>query len=288
MAARFIDIVDDLSYSKTYYPGSRTAAYLNEEAAGIYLDIFARKKETRSRISWFWLEELPRVIRRHHPVLLFTFLCFMLFIAMSVFSSWQDTSYIRGILGDGYVDMTESNISAGDPFGVYKEGNSLTMFLFIAYNNVTVMLKMVLWGLFLGLGTLYLLFINATMVGAFQTMFFQKGLGWDSVLCIWLHGTLEISAMIIGSMAGFVIGLSVLFPGTLSRKQSFIIGAKDAIKIGIGILPIIILAAFIEGYITRYAGMPVPLALFILVASAALIGWYYIVFPIQKAKNLAD
>ena len=95
------------------------------------------------------------------------------------------------------------------------------------------------------------LFENSMMLGCFQYMFFSKGLGMQSVLVIWIHGTLEISAMIIASTAGFILANSILFPGALKRFDSFTKGAKDAVKIVICLVPITLTAAFLEGYITH-------------------------------------
>jgi hypothetical protein len=40
------------------------------------------------------------------------------------------------ILGDDYVNMTNDNIEKGDPFGIYKQGDGVSMFFFFAYNNI--------------------------------------------------------------------------------------------------------------------------------------------------------
>ncbi len=63
------------------------------------------------------------------------------------------------------------------------------MFLQIALNNIEVALMMFVAGFVLTLGTVWM-FENGVMVGAFQYYFFTKGLGWKSILVIWLHGTL--------------------------------------------------------------------------------------------------
>src|SRR3546814_13017991 len=84
------------------------------------------------------------------------------------------------------------------------------------------------------------------MLGAFQFFFYQKGLLLTSVLSIWIHGTLEISAIIIAGSAGLVMGNSLLFPGTWSRLESFRRGARRGLKIVIGLVPVFITAALLE------------------------------------------
>jgi uncharacterized membrane protein SpoIIM required for sporulation len=206
---------------------------------------------------------------------------------MAAFSSANDESFVRGVLGDQYVDMTEENIAKGDPFGVYKNEDRLSMFFYIAFNNIKVAFTCFVLGIALSLGTVWVLFRNGVMVGAFQYMFFAKGLGFNSVLVIWIHGTLEISAIIISGAAGLILGNSILFPGTHKRMDSLKQGGKDGIKFMIGLVPIFIAAAFLEGFITRLTSMPVWLSMFILLASATFIIWYFVIYPIRLQKRLS-
>src|SRR5690606_16305837 len=108
---------------------------------------------------------------------------------------------------------------------------------------------------------------NGIMLGAFQYMFFAKGLGWQSVLVIWIHGTLEISAIVIAGTAGLVMGSGLLFPGTRKRIDSLKRGARDGVKILVSLVPVFLAAAFLEGFITRHTGMPVWLSCCILLVS---------------------
>ncbi|HXO75599.1 MAG TPA: hypothetical protein VN824_10200, partial [Puia sp.] len=128
MATRFTELVNDLGYSKTFYPHSRVTQYLNGLASRIYLGIYRNKKEESSRIVTFWKTELPLVVRRHHRQVLYSFIIFIMFALMAAFSAAHDETFVRGVLGDEYVDMTEDNIAKGDPFGVYKSDNQLSMF----------------------------------------------------------------------------------------------------------------------------------------------------------------
>jgi uncharacterized membrane protein SpoIIM required for sporulation len=288
MARQFTELVNDLGYAKTFYPHSKVTAYLNKLAARIYLGIYRNKKEDSSRIIRFWKTELPLTVRKYHRELLYSFCIFLLFAILAAFSAAHQEDFVRGVLGDGYVEMTEENIARGDPFGVYKEGNQLLMFLEIAQNNIRVSFMMFVTGFFAGLGTLYMLFQNGVMLGAFQYYFFAKGLGWASVLVIWIHGTLEISAIIIAGAAGFVIGKSILFPGTYSRLVSIKRGAKDGLKIMIGLVPVFLLAAFFEGFITRYSTLPIWLSISILLGSLVFVIWYFIIYPIRLTHSRPD
>lgn len=285
IAERFVALTDDLAYAKTFYPGSKTVRYINALAADIHLSIYRNRKEKRNRFVEFWATELPLVMARNQAALLYAFLFFMAFVAMGALSAYYDSDFLRLILGDGYVDMTIENIENGDPFGVYKREDPLMMFLYIAKNNIQVSFVVFVFGAAFSVGTVYFLFQNGIMLGSFEYFFFRHGLGMKSILVVFVHGTLEISAIVIAGAAGLVLGNSIMFPGTYPRKYSMMRGAKDGIKIMVGLVPIFLVAAFFEGFVTRYTGMPLPLSISILVLSAAFIIWYFVIYPKRLLKQ---
>lgn len=153
------------------------------------------------------------------------------------------------------------------------------MFLQITLNNVRVSFVCFVLGLFTSFGTGYALFFNGVMVGSFQTFFIQQGLWAESMLAIWLHGTLEIWAIIVAGAAGLALGNGWLFPGTYTRAESFTRGAKRGLKIVIGTVPVFILAGFIEGFLTRHTDLPIAVRLGVILLSLAFILYYYIYLP---------
>ncbi|MFZ1528086.1 MAG: stage II sporulation protein M [Ferruginibacter sp.] len=294
-ADRFITLIDDLSYAKTFYPKSKVTRWINGITASIYQDIYRNKREKFSRIFDFWKYELPLLFRKYHRTLLFTSFVFILFVCIGWFSSKSNPEFIRSILGDEYVEMTEDNISKGDPFGVYKDDNPFNMFIRIAFNNIRVSFITFLGGLTLGIFTFRLLWSNGLMLGCFQYMFFAHDLGIKSVLVIWIHGVIEISSIVIAGTAGFVLANGILFPGTFKRMESFRRGAKDAAKVLIALVPFFIVAAFLESYVTHLmsqtfdkqnnGGIPVWVSVLILSVSLALIVWYFIIWPVILGKR---
>jgi uncharacterized membrane protein SpoIIM required for sporulation len=164
---------------------------------------------------------------------------------------------------------------------VYKSETQINMFLGITVNNIMVSFYAFAMGILLSFGTAYILFYNGVMLGTFQYFFYTKGLLLQSALVIWIHGTLEISAIVIAGCAGLTMGNSILFPGTYSRGVSFVRGAKQGVKIAVGLVPIFITAGFLESFVTRYSNMPMWLSISIITTSLTFIIWYFIVYPIR-------
>ena len=285
LAERFIDIMNDLAYAKTFYPKSKTTAYLNGVAAKLHQSIYKNKKEETSRFIKFWKFELPFLFYQYRRQLLYAFLFFTTFSLIGALSAKYDDTFVRLILGDSYINMTNENIAKGDPFGVYKQQGEFQMFFQIAANNSYVTLLAFVSGIFLSIGPVFIMMKNGIMLGSFEYYFFSKGLGLDSILVIWIHGTLEISAIIIAGAAGLVLGQGLLFPKTYTRAQAFKQSAKDGTKIAVGIIPIIIIAAFFESFITRHTSMPSWLSVSILASSLTFIIWYVIIYPNQLIKR---
>jgi uncharacterized membrane protein SpoIIM required for sporulation len=285
LAELFIQLTDDLSYSKTFYPQSRTTQYLNALASKLHQSVYKNKKEKRSRIITFWKYELPNVFYKRRKELLISFTIFFIAILIGVISSFGDSGFVRLILGDSYVNMTLENIDKGDPLAVYKQMNGVDMFMGITFNNIRVSFMAFMAGLLLSVGTVLLLLTNGIMLGTFHHLFFEKGLLFKSLCVIWIHGTLEISSIIVAGAAGLILGNSILFPKTYSRRQSFLISAKDGVKMIIGLIPLFITAGFLESFITRLTEMPIIINILIIGSSLTFIIWYVIIYPIQLNKR---
>ncbi|PQB04648.1 stage II sporulation protein M [Aureitalea marina] len=280
----YIEVTDHLSYARTFYPESQTLKYLNRLSVLAHQKIYTSKRESRNRFVRFYTHEFPLFFAKYQKQLMFSFLTFVLFAIIGAFSAATDTTFVRLIMGDGYVNMTLENIENGDPMAVYKDMTELNMSLAITINNIRVALFAFVFGIFLGIGTLFMLMRNAVMLGSFQYFFYQHDLLWESARTIWIHGTIEISVIIVAGCAGLVLGNSLLFPGTYTRIQSFVRGAKDGLKILISTIPFFIIAGFLEGFVTRHTEMPDWLAIFIIGGSLALILFYYVIYPIRLKK----
>lgn len=281
LAARFVELTDDLAYAQTFYPGSPTTRYINDLTARQHQAIYKNKTESTSRFRHFWRQELPLLVAQHHRTLAVSLVLFTVFTLLGALSAAYDDTFVRVVLGDAYVNKTLENIERGDPMAVYKGMSETPMFLAITVNNIYVALVAYALGATLGLGTVWALFRNGVMLGSFQYFFYQKGVLLPSLLTIWIHGTLEISAIVLAGGAGFVMARGILFPGTYSRAVAFRQAARDGLKLAIGLVPIFIAAGFLEGFVTRHTEMPVWLSLAIIGSSGAFIVWYFILYPRQ-------
>lgn len=280
-------LLNDLSFAKTYYPKSKLVYYLNYLTAQLHLNIYKKRRYSVNRVVYFFMEEVPLLSYKYRKFIYFTFAVFFLIVAIGIVSAIQDEPFVRYVMGDNYVNETIRNIEEGNPVSIYKGGSEQGMFIGIAFNNLRVGALMYFYGMLLGLGTFYILFSNGIMLGAFQTMFYLHDVLLKSMQGIWIHGSMEIFAMVIESAMGFALAASFIFPQTYSRIASFKIGFKNTFKVYLSTVPFTIAAAFLEGYVTRYAIEMGALAAFsIILLTLGLISYYYLIYPFQVKNRI--
>ena len=284
LADVYTELTADLAFAQTHYPRSRITVYLNNLASALHNEIYRNRREKWSRLLTFWTQEVPDVMWKERRLLLLSFVIFMASVLTGVVSTLGDSSFPRLILGDGYMDMTLENIAQGRPMGVYGSEEEGQMFLGITLNNVMVSFNMFVSGVLTSFMPGFLLFRNGIMVGCFDTFFFQHGLLGESLLATMLHGTLELSAIIVAGAAGLAMGAGWLFPGTYSRLASFQRGAKRGMKIVVGTVPIFLLAGFIEGFITRHTEMNDYVRLGIILLSLSFVVYYFLYLPYKRNR----
>ncbi len=287
LASLYIHLMNDLAYAQTYYPKSKIIRYLNRLATRTFQKIYRTKREDTNRFVHFFKTEVPLLVHQYRRYVLYAFLIFGTFVTMGVVSAIYDDTFVRLILGDHYVNMTLENIRSGDPVAVYKSGSNWGSFIGITLNNLYVGIRSFIYGVFGGLGTGYVLLVNGIMLGSFQYFFYEQGVFWESVRGIWIHGAMEIFAIVIEGAAGFILGASILFPKTFSRKASFKIGLKDGVKIFLSTFPFTIAAGLLEGFVTRYSNtMHHWESVGIILVTLSIISFYYLIYPFIVHKKV--
>lgn len=286
LSSLYINVVNDLAFAQTYYPKSKTTTYLNHLSSLIFQRIYKTKRTEKNRLFSFFKTEVPTLVYQYRRYLFYAFGFFILFTLIGFVSAYYDKDFVRIILGDEYVNKTMENIEKGNAVGVYQQGSNWGSAIAIIFNNLKVGAMLFVYGIFCGVGTLFVLLQNSIMLGSFQYFFHEHGALKESAKGIWLHGVFEIFSMVVEAMAGLILGASVLFPKTYSRFNSFKLGFKDAFKIFLSTVPFTLFAGLIEGYVTRYAlEMSGLLNGIIIFGTLSIIGYYYLIYPYLVVKK---
>lgn len=281
----FIHLTDDLAYSRTYFPEARATQYLNQLTQKAHRVIYQNQPSNKNRLKTFWFSEFPLLVYASRREIFVSFIILLISVLIGIISNKFDNGFVRIIMGDSYVNMSLSNIEKGDPLAVYKSMNQVDMFLGITLNNIKVSFIAFAMGLLTPFGTGFILLKNGVMLGTFHSFLAEQGFLLDSIATIWVHGTYEIFAITVAGGAGIVIGNSIIFPKTYSRIESFRRGAIRGSKIVMGLVPVFVIAGFLEGFVTRYTQAPYVVRFAIIFFSILSIVYYFYIYPIQLLKN---
>lgn len=281
----YTELTTDLSFARTHYPNARITQFLNDMTLQLHSELYHVKHERRSRLLTFWTEEIPLAVWHARREILTSLVIFLVAILVGVVSTLGDETFPRLIMGDDYIDMTIANIEQGEPMGVYGTESGTSMFLAISFNNIKVSLLAFALGVFTSIMVGWLMFSNGVMVGAFLTFFLRYGLLGTSALTIMLHGTLELTSIVISGGAGIVMGNGWLFPGTYSRIESFKRSAKRGLKVVLAIVPVLVVAALIESFVTRHTEWPLAVKWTVIIVSALFIVYYFILCPVRAGRR---
>jgi len=241
----------DTARAKMYGMGEGTRRYINELAIAAHGLLYRRKRSRPLRaVGRFLVRDYPRLFRDMKPYVLLSLAIFMTvsvcaYICVRVNPSTAYLFVPGGLDVSGGPEVTE-----GDVGERYRTMSGSIMASAITTNNIGVAFYAFALGIAAGIGTCYVLLFNGMMLGGFFGHFANHGLSYECYSFLVPHGALEIFAIIVAGGAGLRLGLSIVLPGRLTRKASLRSGAREAVLLVLGTIPMFIIAGIIESFIT--------------------------------------
>jgi len=225
-------------------------------------------------IGRFFARDYPRLFRRQAAPLA---------ISLAIFATGALGAYVtvrlrpatayvfvpRGLDMPGdEVDVTDRDVSER-----YRRMPKPPMATGIMANNLSVAFLAFALGITAGVGTGYVLLVNSLMLGAFFAHFDNHGLTWQCYSFLVPHGVLEVFAVLVAAAAGLRLGLSLAVPGRLTRGASLRAGARQAVGLVLGTIPMFVVAGAIEAFVTPAYGIAggAKIALGLFVGAATLL-----------------
>lgn len=115
-------------------------------------------------------------------------------------------------------------------------------------HNAQISIMAFALGFAFGIPTFFLIAQNGIMLGAFYAVFVPKGLGYGLTGWLMIHGTTELSAIILAGAAGLHIGRAIAFPGARSRFAAAGEAGRRAALVMIGVVVMLLVAGLLEGF----------------------------------------
>jgi uncharacterized membrane protein SpoIIM required for sporulation len=120
----------------------------------------------------------------------------------------------------------------------------------IMTNNLSVSFTTFALGITAGLGTIWMLALNGLLFGVVNAACWQAGMSQQLLSFVAPHGVIELPAIFIAGGGGLLIAKGLLFPGTLPRRASLVLEGGRAVRLVVGIIPMLIVAGTIEGFVS--------------------------------------
>jgi uncharacterized membrane protein SpoIIM required for sporulation len=117
-------------------------------------------------------------------------------------------------------------------------------------NNAWVAAQSLIFGILLGLPTLWVLFSNAANVGVSGALMITHGRGVLFFALILPHGMLELSAVFLAAATGLRLGWTIIDPGPRSRVRALAEEGRASITIAIGLIVVLLCSGAIEAFVT--------------------------------------
>jgi uncharacterized membrane protein SpoIIM required for sporulation len=268
-SALYRQAVADLAYARMCFPDHPVVKDL-EQLVGHAHSLLYQAGRTKSR-SWteFWRETWPmRVREASRPILLATGLFWAgaaLGFALTALNPTLESFFVSS-------DM-QAAISAKRLWTESLTGAAPAASSAIAVNNIKV--SLLIWGLGLtfGIGTVWFLIFNGVMLGAIAAACMRAGMLVPLTEFVVGHGSLELPAIWISGGAGLLMAEAMLFPGRYSRRVELRLKGRRSAQIMVGIVPILLVAGAIEGFISPSSVPGVAKALLGLSLGIALLGY---------------
>ena len=226
-------------------PGSQHyARYLNQLLGRAHNIIYRGKKSTPLSIVDFFRYEYPAIFRQFLP---YTALAFVLFVVGGVIGTIitvTNPAFMRAFLGPAMVatierrEMWTHSVVAIKPLAASG----------IMTNNMSVSFMSFASGIIFGLGTLYMATFNGLLIGVIGAACWMAGMSLKLWSFVAPHGVLELPAIFIACGAGFRLAHGLLFPGMLPRRDSLAIAGGEAVRLLVGVIPMLLVAGTIEGF----------------------------------------
>ena len=245
-------VAADLSAVRSDRAAVTLEEYLNGLLSRAHNRIYTGRKTGFLSIFRFLAEDYPRIFRRMFPYVATSFLIFLAGAVLGTLLTLSRPEFMRVMLGPQMLETIEQHQMWTQSIVSMKPQASSA----ILTNNIGVSFVAFAGGIAAGIGTLLLMFQNGLQFGVISTACSQAHMALDLFSFVAAHGALELPSIFIAGGAGLRLATALLFPGMLSRRDSLASGAKEAIRLLAGVVPLLVIAGTLEAFLSP-SGAPV-------------------------------
>ena len=263
-AARYREVAADLARARTYGVDDTTLRRLERLVAAGHNALYREERGTWRRLWLVLARECPAAIIGARSYVLVAFFAFAAPAAAGYTLMRERPALAAELLPDVMLRRAEAGVqrkAEGRKYVDVAAQDRPLMASGIITNNVRIAISCFAGGIFLGVGSLILLAFNGLAIGASAGHFANAGLLGYLLEFTVGHGVLELFAIWVAGAAGFLLGRTVVAPGTLARGDALVLSGKRAVRMLGGAALLLLVAGMIEGFVSSSpGGMTVRLA----------------------------
>lgn len=149
-------------------------------------------------------------------------------------------------------------------------------------NNALIAAGSLALGVFVGIPTLYLLWVNCVNVGVSGGVLAANGKLTEFFALILPHGMLELTAVFIAAGTGLRLGWTVIDPGPRKRADALAQEGRSAFAVAIGLVGVLLVSGVIEAFVT-----PSPLPTWARIAIGAIVEIAFLAYVFALGRRAA-
>ncbi|MGH1393702.1 MAG: stage II sporulation protein M [Trichormus sp.] len=257
VASLYRSVVADLARARTQQVGNILIHNLQSLTTRAYTQIYQGSRRQEWQAVWdFYLWGFPAIVQKTFPYTLTATALFFVGLLVGWWYAWQDPTFMSLIVPESLISQVRDKheLWMGSIVGIEPLASSGIMI-----NNIKVSFAAVAGGITAGALTTYIMVFNGLLIGAIATLVGQNNLAYPFWAFVFPHGALELPAIFFAGGAGLLLAKAILFPGKYRRGDALKFYAGQAVQLVFGIVPMLIIAGIIEGFISPNPIIPDPI-----------------------------
>jgi uncharacterized membrane protein SpoIIM required for sporulation len=254
MASLYRSLSADLARAKTYDVGNTVIQELQQLTSRSYNQIYQGSRRQEWQKAWeFCAWGFPQLVQQTFPYIALATGLFLLGVLVAWWYAWQDPMFLSLMVPEDLIEKVRDRgeLWMGSIVGLEPLASSSIM-----QNNLQVAFSAIGGGITAGIITVYIMVFNGLHIGAIAALVGQHNLAYPFWAFVFPHGALELPAIFFAGGAGLLIARGLLFPGKYQRASALRLYGSQAIQLLFGIVPMLIIAGIIEGFLSPNPAIP--------------------------------
>ncbi len=281
--------LSSLSVARSISLDRNVVLYLESLAARAYFCVYGTRTSLPDAVADFFGRQFPAAVRAAAWPILIAGLFMLLGAAVGYFTTAANEDWFYTYVSADYAQGRTPASSTDDLRDVlYDDGGGAaaslyTFATFLFTHNARIGILAFALGFALGAPVIALMTITGLTIGAFAALYAGRGLSVEFWGWLLIHGTTELTAVVLCGGAGLVLGGSLAFPGKHTRLANLAIRGRLAGQVVLGAVAMLFVAGLLEGFgrqlitdaTARYA-----------IATGALAAWIW--YFTRVGRELSD